>query len=77
MKQNIARFIQTQKQKKLLTKVTLTMYLNQSIVLLYQIYKNHSEKIQIGLLIQSYIKILIFQSTTSKLVAVMSNYQKI
>ena len=53
MKQNIARFIQTQKQKQLLTKVTLTMYLNQSIVLLYQIYKNHSEKIQIGLLIQS------------------------
>ena len=53
MKQNIARFIQTQKQKQLLTKVTLTMYLNQSIVLLYQIYKNHSENIQIGLLIQS------------------------
>ena len=35
-------FIHTQKQKQLLMKVTLIMYLNQSILQLYQIYKNFS-----------------------------------
>ena len=40
IKQNIAPFIQTQKQKHLLMKVTLMMYLNQSIVLLYQACKS-------------------------------------
>ena len=34
-----APFIQTQKQKQLLMKGTLMMYLNQSITLLYQKYK--------------------------------------
>ena len=36
----IAPFIQTQKQKQLLMKVTLMMYLNQSTLLLYKTYKN-------------------------------------
>ena len=35
-------FIHTQKQKQLLMKVTLIMYLNQSILQLYQIFKNFS-----------------------------------
>ena len=47
-------FIQTQKQKQLLMKVTLMMmYLKQSILQLYQKYKNFSEKVQAGLLIPS------------------------
>ena len=40
IKQNLTPFILTQKQKQLLTKVTLMMYLNQPIVLSYQTYKN-------------------------------------
>ena len=40
MKNYIAPFIRTHKQKQLLMKVTLMMYLNQSIVVLYQTYKN-------------------------------------
>ena len=36
IKQNIAPFIQTQKQKQLLMKVILIMHLNQSFVQLYQ-----------------------------------------
>ena len=36
----IAPFFQTQKQKQLLMKVTLMMYLNQSTLLLYKTYKN-------------------------------------
>ena len=41
------------KQKQLLMKVTLTMFLNQSVLQLYQSYKNLWEKVQAGLLIQS------------------------
>ena len=52
IKQNIAPFIQTQKQKHLLMKVTLMMYLNQSIVLLYQACRSLEQKVQVGLLIQ-------------------------
>ena len=48
-KQNITHFIHTQKQKQLLLKMTFMMYLNQSILKLYQIYKNLQEKIQAGL----------------------------
>ena len=33
-------FLRTQRQEKLLMKVTLMMYLNQSIILLYPKYKN-------------------------------------
>ena len=40
IKQNLTPFILTQKQKQLLMKVTLMMYLNQRIVLSYQTYKN-------------------------------------
>ena len=40
IKQYIAPFIWTQKQKQLLMKVTLMMHFNQSIALLYQTYKN-------------------------------------
>ena len=39
MKQYISPFIGTQKQKHLLMKVTLMIYLNQSIITLYQTYK--------------------------------------
>ena len=51
-----AQFIQTQKQKQLLIKVTLMMYLNQSILQSILYYKNTKisrEKVQAGLLIQS------------------------
>ena len=44
VKQNIALFIQTQKQTQLLMKVTLMMYLNQTIPLLYQTCENLYEK---------------------------------
>ena len=50
--QNLVFFIQTQKQKKLLMKVTLMMYLNQFMIQLYQTYKNLLEIVQVGLLIQ-------------------------
>ena len=49
IKQNIAPFIQPQKQKQLLMKVILMTYFNESIVQLYQIHKNHLEKVQVGL----------------------------
>ena len=52
IKPNIAPFIKPQKQKKLLMKVTLMVHLNQYIVQLYQTYKNHLEKVRVGLLIQ-------------------------
>ena len=39
IKQNMALLIQTRKQKQLLTKVELMMYLKQCILQLYQIYK--------------------------------------
>ena len=45
IKQNIAPFIQPQKQKQLLMKVILMTYFTQSIVKLYQIHKNHFEKV--------------------------------
>ena len=48
-KQNITLFIHTQKQKQLLLKMTFIMYLNQSILKLYQIQKNLQEKVQAGL----------------------------
>ena len=57
-------FIQTQKQKPLFTKVILMIYLNQSILQLYQTHKNLYKKVQLGLLIHSKIIIFIFQSTT-------------
>ena len=49
-KQNMTLFIHTQKQKQLLMKVTLMMYLNQSILRLYQTFKHFQEKVQAGLL---------------------------
>ena len=45
MQQNITLLILTQKQKKLLMRLILMMYLNQSIPHLYQIYKNILEKL--------------------------------
>ena len=45
-------FIQTHKQKQLLMKLLLMMFLNQSILQLYQTYKNLQEKVQAGLCIQ-------------------------
>ena len=52
-------FICTQKQKQLLIKVTLMMYLNQSIPQLYQAYKTLWKKVQAELLIQLSIILLI------------------
>ena len=71
-KQNMASFIQTQKQEQLLMKVILMMFLNQFILRLYQTYKNLQEKIQVGLLTQSQIMILIFQSK----IAYLKNFLK-
>ena len=45
MQQNITLLVLTQKQKKLLMRLVLMMYLNQSIPHLYQIYKNILEKL--------------------------------
>ena len=59
-------FVRTQKQKQLLTKVALRMCFNQSILQLYQTYKSLYENVQAGSLIQSKIKVLIFQSTKYK-----------
>ena len=53
IKHYIAPFIRTQKQKKLSMKVTLIMYLNQSIVILYQGYKSLKDKVKVPFLIQS------------------------
>ena len=39
IKQNMTPFVRTQKQKQRLMKVTLMMYLNKSILQLYQIYE--------------------------------------
>ena len=39
-RKTIAPFVQTQKQKQLLLKITLIMYFNQYIELIYQTYKN-------------------------------------
>ena len=44
-------FIRNQKPKQLLIKVDMIMYLNQSLVLLHQTYKDLYEKVQAGLLI--------------------------
>ena len=63
MQQNMTLFIQTQKQKQLLMIATLMMYLNQFMVESCQTYKNYLEKVHVGLLIQSEIIILLFQST--------------
>ena len=76
MKHYIESFIGTHKQKQLLMKVTLIIYFNQSIVLLYQTYKNLQDKVQVSLLIHSLIIKVTFQSITHQLEAVKSNYQK-
>ena len=69
IKQNIA-LTQIKKQKQLLMKMILMMYLNQSILQLYQTNKTFQEKVQAGSLIQPQIKILIFQSTIPQLLPV-------
>ena len=51
-RQNRAPFIRSEMLKKLLRRVILMMYLNQSIVQLHQTYKNILEKVRVGLLIQ-------------------------
>ena len=63
-KQSLTIFIQTPKQKQLSMKVTLIMCFNQSILQLQQAYKNKNlqENAQVGLLIQSLIILLVFQS---------------
>ena len=69
IKQNIA-LTHIKKQKQLLMKIILMTYLNQSILQLYQTNKEFQEKVQAGSLIQSQIKILIFQNTIPQLVQV-------
>ena len=69
IKQNIA-LTHIKKQKQLLMKIILMTYLNQSILQLYQTNKEFQEKAQAGSLIQSQIKILIFQNTIPQLVPV-------
>ena len=76
MKKNIAPFIRPRTLKQLLMRVILTMYLNQSIVRLYQTYINGLKKIWVRLLIKLDITLLIFRSINPKVVAVISNYQK-
>ena len=72
----MTHFVQTQKQKQLLMKVTLTIHLNQFMLQLYQTYKNRQEKVQAGLLIRSLIIVLVFQSTILWMEAVILNYQE-
>ena len=62
IKQNIALFIEFQKQEQLLLKSIMIIILNQFILGLYQTHKNLLGKVWIVLLIQ--------------LIAVISNYQK-
>ena len=47
------------------------MYLNQFKLKLYQTYKDLMEEVQVGLLIQSQIRFLVFENTTTQLVAVI------
>ena len=60
MQQNIPYFILTQKQEQLLMRVILMMYLNKSILRLYQTYKNDLQKVQDGLLIQQSVTLATF-----------------
>ena len=76
IKHIILLFIRTQKQKNLLMKVILMMYLKQFMLGLYQKYKNFLEKVWEVLFFWSQIILLIFQSTIPQLVVVLSNYQK-
>ena len=77
LKQNIAPFTLTQKQKQLLMRVILMMYLNQSVVQLNQTNKNLLKKVWTGLLIQLQITLLVFKSTTTQLVTVIRNTKRI
>ena len=52
MKQNIALLNRPRRLKQLLMTVMLMIYLRKSIVRLYQTYKNLSEKVKVGLLIE-------------------------
>ena len=58
IEQNMTHFINTQKQKQLLMKVTLMMYLNQFMLQLYKKCKNVQEKVKVNSLAgSSYIKL--------------------
>ena len=76
MQQNISLFILTQKEKRLLMRVVLMIYLNQYILQLYQPYKSILKNIWAGSLIQQSVTLLISQSTIPQLVAVISSYQR-
>ena len=76
MQQNTRPFILTQKQKQLLMKATLMTYLNQSILRLYQTYKNILEMVQTEIADSMILTLLIIQSTIHELLAVISNFQK-
>ena len=65
IKQKMTLFVLTQKQKQLLTKTALIIYLNQSTLKLYQSQQTFYEKLQVGLMTQPQIVILIFQSIIS------------
>ena len=51
-KRNMAPFTGPQRMKKVLRRVILMMYINQSILPLCQRYKNLLEKVRVGLMIQ-------------------------
>ena len=62
IKQSMIIFIPAQKKKWLSMEVALMMRFNQAILQLYQIYENLHKKVQGGLLIQSLIILLVFQT---------------
>ena len=64
--QNITLFIRPQRLKQLLMRVKLMMHLNQSITQLYQIYKNLLEQVRLGLFIQLWTTLFIFQAQALK-----------
>ena len=53
MQQTMSPFILTQKQEQLFTRVTEIMYLNQSMLQLYQTYKNILKKVWVNIQIHS------------------------
>ena len=65
-KESMTLFVQTEKEKLLSMKVTLMVYLNQSILQLYQTYQHLYENVQAGLSIQSLSIILVYQNIFQK-----------
>ena len=73
MKQSIVPFIQTQRQEQLFTIQILIICLIQSMVQLWQKYKNIRQKAWVRLLIQWQNKTLTFQNTNLEVAAAILN----